>query len=296
MVPVSAAALIVIGDVMLDVTVASGTLARGGDVHGDVRITPGGSAANVAAWAAHAGATVRLHGCVGDDAAGGVLRKALQRCGVEDRLLVVPGARSGAMLVVTEAGERSMVAHRGANSHLAPDALPATLDADGVFVSGYTLFDPATEAAARAALGRARAERVAVDAASWPLVERRGPAWFFEATRAATLLFANQREAAALTGASDEEAARQLGARYSLAVVKLGARGAVLAGGRTVVHAPAPAIVEVDATGAGDAFDGVFLAALVRGAEPRDALVRACEAGARCAAREARWPETGFGL
>jgi sugar/nucleoside kinase (ribokinase family) len=275
---------------MLDVTVSAGTLARGGDVHGEVRIEPGGSAANVAAWAAHAGAAVTLRGCVGEDAAGGIVREALRRHGVEDRLAVAAGARTGAMLVVTEAGERSMVAHRGANSRLTIDGFPGTLDAAAVFVSGYTILDPATDDLARSALARARAPHVAVDAASWPLIARRGPEWFFDATRRANVLFANEREARVLTDAGEEDAARQLADRYEIAFVKLGARGALLATGRELLVEPATPIIEVDATGAGDAFDGAFLAALAQGASLREALARACVAGARCAAQAERWP------
>ena len=43
---------------MLDVHVASGALARGGDVHGRVAIRPGGTSANAAVWAAWAGASL----------------------------------------------------------------------------------------------------------------------------------------------------------------------------------------------------------------------------------------------
>ena len=49
-------------------------------------------------------------------------------------------------------------------------------------------------------------------------------------------------------------------------------------------------VVEVDATGAGDAFDGVLLAALARGDEHEAALRRACHAGALVAASEDTWP------
>lgn len=287
--------LAIVGDVMLDVTVAAGTLARGGDVHGDIRFEPGGSASNIAVWAAQAGAEVLLVGCVGDDVPGRVLREALAGRGVEARLRVVPGAPTGAMLVVTEAGERSMVARRGANSRLVVEHLPDPLEADAVFVSGYTLFDPATEHVAREALRRARAPIVATDAASWPLVERRGPEWFFDATSPATVLFANELEAEVLTGRRDEEAARALAVRYDLAVVKLGARGAALASADGVLLAPAPAITEVDPTGAGDAFDGVLLGALAAGLLPGEALRRACEAGAQCAAQQERWPKVRRG-
>jgi sugar/nucleoside kinase (ribokinase family) len=285
--------LIVIGDVMLDVTVSSGVLVRGGDVHGEVRIDPAGSAANVAVWAAEAGASVRLLGCVGDDAAGGVVRETLRRRGVAAELAVAPGIATGAMLVLTEDGERSMVASRGANSRLAAMPLPDVLEGGAVFLSGYTLLDRDTEGAAVAALTRARAPIVAVDAGSWPLIARRGAAWFFDATRKATMVCANAREAEALTGVRDEAAARSLATRYAMAAVKLGARGALLAQGGTVIHVPAPVVREVDATGAGDAFDGALLAALVRGARPRDALARACAAGARCAAQAGRWPPAG---
>ena len=47
--------LVCVGDLMVDVAVEAPALARGGDVAGAVRLGPGGSAANVAAWAAAAG-------------------------------------------------------------------------------------------------------------------------------------------------------------------------------------------------------------------------------------------------
>jgi len=50
-------------------------------------------------------------------------------------------------------------------------------------------------------------------------------------------------------------------------------------------------VAEKDPTGAGDAFNGVLLAALVRGRSPGDALAEACRAGARVAASFETWPE-----
>src|SRR6266540_1287072 len=173
--------VIVVGDVMTDVMVDADQLARGGDVHGEVRVRPGGAGANAAAWAAAAGASVRLHGAVGDDLAGRVLRDAFIERGVEFVPRVDPKARTGAMLVVRQPGDRSMVAHRGANATLTPEDLPARLEATAVLVSGYLLFDPGSEATALAALDRAAAETVAVDAASWPLIGPYGHDRFLEA-------------------------------------------------------------------------------------------------------------------
>src|SRR5438105_2104610 len=172
---------------MVDVTVDAGALASGGDVHGEVRLRPGGGGANAAAWAAAAGATVRLYGRVGDDLAGRLARESLEARGVDARLAVDPSARTGAMLVVRDGRDRSMVADRGANARLAPDDLPGVLEAGAVLVSGYLLFDPGSEDAAVAALRRSASRWTAVDAASWPLIESMGRHRFFELTEPASM-------------------------------------------------------------------------------------------------------------
>src|SRR2546428_13345402 len=100
---------------MADVSVASETLARGGDVHGEVRIQPGGGGPNAAVWAAHAAANVVLFGCGGDDLIGRTPFLALQERGVNPSLAGRADWPNGAILVVRGGGERSMVAERRAN-------------------------------------------------------------------------------------------------------------------------------------------------------------------------------------
>jgi sugar/nucleoside kinase (ribokinase family) len=290
--------VIVVGDVMLDVVVASPALRRGGDVHGDVRVRPGGGGANAAVWAASAGARVRLHGRVGADLAGRLLRDALAERGVDARLAEDAASRTGTMLVVTEAGDRSMVADRGANARWAREEVPARLQAGAVLVSGYLLFHPGSEAAAVAALERAEAGHLAVDGASWPLIREYGPARFLSATQNATLFLGNRRESAAVTGQDPEDdgvdpeaVATRLARHYETVVVKLGPDGALMVNADGLVSAPAPETVESDPTGAGDAFDGALLAVLAAGGSPTDALHAACRAGAQAAASNTNWPE-----
>jgi sugar/nucleoside kinase (ribokinase family) len=132
---------------------------------------------------------------------------------------------------------------------------------------------------------------VAVDAASWPLLEDLGPGGFLKATAGANLILANAREARTLSSIEDpRRAARHLAAHYGAAAVKLGAEGAVLCGDFGVIRAPSPAIEAVDPTGAGDAFDGVLLASLAGGANPDVAVRAACQAGSRAAASADPWP------
>jgi ribokinase len=285
--------LITVGDVMVDVHVQAPALKRGGDVHGRVRLQPAGTSANASVWAAWDGAAVRVHGGVGDDLAGGLLRDALAARGVDPALTIEGDAPSGTMLVVVEAGERSMVADRGANARFTPEDLPSSLDAGAVLVSGYLLLQAPTTSAGLAAIERANAMFVGVEASSWPLVEAFGAGRFLAETthRGATVLLANEREAEVLVGLSGTDAARALGARYRVACVKLGEKGAAMSFDGSLIEVAAETIVEVDATGAGDAFDGVLLAALARGVDPRSALERACHAGALVAASEDTWPE-----
>ncbi|MGZ4151216.1 MAG: carbohydrate kinase family protein [Actinomycetota bacterium] len=284
--------LITVGDVMVDVHVRAGALARGGDVHGTVRLQPAGTSATAAVWAAWDGASARVHGRAGDDLAGRLLRDALAERGVEPSLATGDEAPTGTMLVVVEEGERSMVADRGANACLAPADLPASLRAGAVLVSGYLILQEPTTATALTALERAESGLVAVEASSWPLLQAFGPERFLDVTlhAGATAVFANDREAEVLTGETGAAAAATLGQRYRLVCVKRGRLGAAMSFDERLIEAGAEPVVEVDSTGAGDAFDGILLAALARGAEPEEALGRAVHAGALVAGSDDTWP------
>jgi ribokinase len=91
-------------------------------------------------------------------------------------------------------------------------------------------------------------------------------------------VFVNEREARLYTGAPTlAQAVRRWKALARRVVVKQGARGAFALSAGAIVRAAAPKVKVVDTTGAGDAFNGGFLAALVHGQS-----VKAClRAGVR---------------
>ena len=293
--PPTPALLVSVGDLMVDVAVAAPALARGGDVAGSVRLGPGGSAANVAAWARAAGARVRLVAGRGDDLAGRLLAAALAERGIELRPAAPVASASGAMLVVMEAGERTFVADPGANLALAEAEVDAALaGAAAVFVSGYPLLRPATRAAATAAAtsaGRAGVPAV-VDAASWPLLDGGAGRPVLAAAALAGTLLANLDEAAVLAGRADPaQAGAELAARVGTVVVKCDAAGVVVcAAGRSPVPVPAPAATAVDVTGAGDAFAAGYLLARAGGADPVEAARSGTALAARAVATPGAWP------
>jgi ribokinase len=286
--------LVSVGDLMVDVAVEAPALARGGDVAGAVRLGPGGSAANVAAWAVAAGATARLVAGRGDDLAGRLLAAALEERGIELRPARPVAPASGAMLVVTEAGERTFVADPGANLHLAePDVVAALDGAEAVFVSGYPLLRAATRAAATAAAAAGREGTPAVvDAASWPLLGGGAGEPVLAAAALAGTLLANREEAAALAGRQDPAAAgARLAARVGTVVVKCGAAGVlVCAADRPPLPVPAPAAEVVDVTGAGDAFAAGYLLARAADADPAEAAGAGADLAARAVATAGAWP------
>jgi len=282
--------LVCVGDVMLDVHVASGALARGGDVHGRVAIRPGGTSANAAVWAAWAGASSAVIAAVGDDLAGTLCVEAVASRGVDVGGVVRRASSTGVMVVMSEDGDRSMVADRGANAHLEAADVQG-IEAAAVLVSGYLFLQEPGHDIARAAVGSVHTPFLAVEAASWPLLEAFGVARFFEETGSCDVVFANEREARVLTGADGDDAARALGERYRFAAVKRAANGATLIAEGRLVAADGESVEEVEATGAGDAFDGVLLSSLARGRTSEEAIARACHAGALVAASRATWPE-----
>lgn len=176
-----------------------------------------------------------------------------------------------------------MVASRGANASLAPDDVPRALDADALFVSGFALFQEGSAAAAEPAIRRFARGWIGVDLGTPALAAAaRGPLLSPARGRAErTVVFATAAEARALTGDEHEQAAQRLAARGAIACVKLGADGAVVAFGTSTERRAAPQVERHTPFGAGDAFAGAFLVALVSGADLGSALERACDAGAR---------------
>jgi sulfofructose kinase len=281
------ATVVCIGIATLDAIAVVDRLPERGERHEAVeaRLAGGGVAATAAVALARLGVDVAFIGRVGDDAAGGFVRDALVADGVEvSGLRVVPG-RTPVSLVLVEAGsgERTLV----------PDVRglpPLELDDRDVERARYAAWvhvDQTGHPAIARLAAAGVAARVSLDGGN--SVRRLDLAGvdLYAPTEAALLarhpgILENALEAALAEGPS-------------LVVATRGAAGSVAGwrrdDGAIVTHAePAVAGVDIVSTlGAGDAFHGALLAALVRGDDVPQALRWANAAGAlACRALDGR--------
>ncbi|WP_335939477.1 carbohydrate kinase family protein [Streptomyces sp. PTD5-9] len=281
--------LLVIGDVVTDVVARHAKeLAHGTDTSARIRTLPGGAGANVACWAARSGCPeVRLLARVGADSAAWH-RDALRRAGVRGLLAVDDEAPTATVVALVDpAAERTFLTDSGAVLRLSPDDWsPSMLDGVGhLHLSGYLLFAATSRATVLLALREARRRRitVSVDPASAGFLAELGADRFLSTVAGADILLPNADEARLLTGVQEPaDAAAELSLWVPRVVVTLGGGGALLAVAGTVTgRFPAvPVRGAVDTTGAGDAFTGGFLAALLSGADDASAVAAGCRSGA----------------
>jgi sugar/nucleoside kinase (ribokinase family) len=232
-----------LGDLLLDVIVQlDRPLVAGDDQTAVTRTGAGGQAANVAAWACELGATARFVGKRGDDTAGRLVADELLSRGVE---VVGPAeGRTGIVVSLASAGDRTMASDRGAAPQLEPHELDdAWFDCDVLHLSGYSLLREPIAATAVTASRTARAQGalISVDLSTWTLADDAFRARVREV--APDVVFANERERGVL---------EDLRTRW---VLKRGV-GGVHVDGRD--H-PALAADAIDTTGAGDALAAGFL-------------------------------------
>ena len=246
-----------LGDLLLDVIVRGpAELAPGADTPVETRLTSGGQAANVAAWAVELGESARLIAKQAGDTAGELARSLLERRGVELAGPLVDGRTGVVVALVGREGERTMATDRGVAPELRAEELEPEWFAGcrWLHLSGYSLLaEPIAEAALAAArLARGHEARVSVDLSSWSAIRAYGPARFRERLEelGPEVVFANEAEWELVGGAY---------ALAETAVVKRGSRGVVVHGPDGVEERAALTDGVVDTTGAGDALAAGFI-------------------------------------
>lgn len=172
-----------------------------------------------------------------------------------------PDVHTGVALILVDGeGENEIVVAPGANAHLRP-AHVHVADADAVIAQLEIPIETVAEAARQArffCLNAAPAREIVFEP---------------------DLLVVNRLER------------EVVGDRGTLVAVTLGEEGAILLeDGNVVARAEPPSVQAVDGTAAGDAFTACLVVSLLEGRDRREALERACAAGALAASRAGAQP------
>ena len=246
------------------------------------RLGPGGKGSNQAVAAAQAGGDVHFISRIGQDSFGEMALATWREAGVQPAVLQSDDGATGAACIFIEegSGENAIIIAPGAGAGIGPEDIAR----NAALFEGAALFMTQLEQPMEAALAGLRAAR----AAGARTILNPAPAAALPDGMLALSDFVtpNETEAEGLTGIrvdsldSARRAARALIAQGAgAALITLGAEGVLFDDGRESRHLPAfDAGAVIDTTGAGDAFNGAFAAALADGLPPAEAARFGCAA------------------
>lgn len=246
----------VVGSVNLDLVAHCERLPRPGETVTGATFSrvPGGKGANQAVACARLGADVTFIGAIGRDSFGEEAVGGLREAGVHLELRTVDEPTGVALILVDTSGENQIIVAPGANASVDEVELPAH---DAV-VCQLEIPDRAVISAWEGCTG------------------------FFCLNAAPARPLAMDPDLTVVNRYELETLSR----RDGLVAVTAGADGAtLLEDGEESARAAPPAIETVDGTAAGDAFTACLVVSLLEGRDHKEALVRACAAGALAASR-----------
>ena len=280
--------LLVIGSVNYDLIFRHARLPQAGETISGAELfkSCGGKGANQAVAAVRCRGALEsvpgpilFAGAVGDDVNGAAQRRVFVEAGLNTRyLLVLDDVHTGlsAVWVEAESGDNRIMNSPGANSRVTAETLASV----PIEEAGLLLLQNETPAdGVRSAVDRAADAGVPVIWNPAPIDEQNDPG--LDPERIAWVT-PNEVECAVLLGRAGERidaasaadaASELLGLGYGGAALTLGPAGVLLAEpGSAPTLVPAPKVDAVDTTGAGDAFNGAFAAALLSSADSRKAV------------------------
>ncbi|HEY3387951.1 MAG TPA: adenosine kinase [Prolixibacteraceae bacterium] len=236
--------------------------------HMNIKIATGGSVANAINGIAGLDVECGFVGAIGRDDLGLLFKNDMLKRGIEVMLKENELPTGRAVGFVSPGGERTFATYLGAAVEMGPEDITPELFAgyDLFFIEGYLVFNqPLIMAAASAA--KLAGLTVALDLASYNVVDANLDILNELVDNYIDIVFANEEEAKSFTGLQPEAALENLARRCDIAVVKVGKEGAFVQQGDQKLHIPAIGTAVVDTTGAGDFFAAGFLAGLAIGCD-----------------------------
>ena len=277
--------IVVVGSINMDLVANTPRIPLAGEtlLGQDFQTHHGGKGANQAVAVGRLGYPVSMIGRVGDDAFGTELRAGLESAGVGTAGVATSAGASGvAVIVVAESGENSIVVIPGANAHVTPadlDASIETIRSAGMILAQLEI--PLETVLHLAAICAREGVPLMLDpapAAALPPELLKNVTWFTPNETEAAFFIGDPSNS---TKESPEIAKSLMSKGIRGVVLKLGARGAYLASPDGVMASIQPFPVRaVDTTAAGDCFNGAFAVGLLMGKDPAESARFAAAAAA----------------
>ncbi|MGI6273317.1 MAG: ribokinase [Anaerohalosphaeraceae bacterium] len=276
--------IVVIGSSNTDMIIKVDHIPRPGEtvIGGTFSTAPGGKGANQAVAAARAGGRVTFIARVGDDMFGRQALDGFRADGIDvSHVIIDPDAPSGVASIFVDAkGQNSIAVAGGANANLSPDDIHNAADviaAADILV--MQLETPVETVRAAAQIARDNAVTVILNPAPAQPLDK-------DLLKCISILTPNESEAELLTGIpvdspqAAQKAADALRAQgVNVVIVTMGENGALLSTQNASAFVPAFKVDAVDATAAGDVFNGALAVAVAEGA-PLPRAVRFASAAA----------------
>ncbi len=247
----------------------------------EVAMAEGGSALRTARAVASMGIGTRLVAAIGPDPFGEFLRSSVSAPDLTVDWVVARSTTSSSVILVGDAGDRTILHNIGADAFLTADAVRAALVGRVLHIGGALVL-PGLDGEPLAALFR-DARRAGIINSLDVVYDPTGRWNSVLPALAYTDLFCPSRaEAEAITGRAAPEdssaALRDLGAR--VVMVTNGADGCYVNSDGWQGHVPAYSVATVDTTGAGDAFAAGAIVGLLAGLPPEQIALTASAMGA----------------
>jgi sugar/nucleoside kinase (ribokinase family) len=220
----------------------------------------GGSAANTIHGLAHLGMKTSFIGKVGKDTLGDFYQKDMEDAGIVPLLIRDQEETGRAHSFISPDAERTFGTFLGAASQLKEKDLKTAffknhslLYLEGYLVQNQDLIMQAAMMARRFGL------KVALDMASYNVVDANRDFLRYMVKTFVDIIFANEEESKSLTGKDPSGSLEEMARYCEIAIVKLGEKGSLVARGREIHEIKAVAANVKDTTGAGDLYAAGFL-------------------------------------
>jgi sugar/nucleoside kinase (ribokinase family) len=226
---------------------------------GKSEMSTGGSVANTMRSLASLGGRGGYLGKIGNDELGHVFKEAFEKRGIKTHLHFSEKETGRVMGLVSPDSERTMATYLGAAAELTPgDFNPLIFkNYQYAYMEGYLVFNHDLIKAG-VEMAKAAGLKVAIDLASFNVVEANLDFLKNLIKTSVDIVFANEDEAKSFTGKEPEEAVHEIAGMCELAIVKVGKQGSYIKKGDEVIKVGSVKANAIDTTGAGDSYAAGF--------------------------------------